>query len=181
MLEFECANKHQWQVDVFKYMTLRWCYYCPRLTRIERKQLRLDQRDRVRSEQQQSQQQLFESALRQMQRQQRDAGRVSRLRVDTAIASAAAEKARSYLSNKSAACSYEQALAVYRALHATKQDIVTLSFAGLSKEEATANYRRLAKALHPDKNKHPRANDAFLKVSAAYTEAMTCVYRESLA
>lgn len=37
----------------------------------------------------------------------------------------------------------------------------------MKKEQATQYFRRLAKQVHPDKNQHPLAKEAFQKLSEA--------------
>lgn len=47
-----------------------------------------------------------------------------------------------------------------------------MNFSQGVKEEISSSYRNLAKRVHPDKNKHPLANEAFLHLSSSYSEAM---------
>lgn len=52
----------------------------------------------------------------------------------------------------------------------TQQQLVSCYFhPSFSRELRTANYYALARALHPDKNPHPAAHDAFVAVKTAYS------------
>jgi hypothetical protein len=71
-------------------------------------------------------------------------------------------------------CSYAQAFNVYKVTCSTNEFLTAKYFNDdFSREQVTLSFRQLAKALHPDKNRHPLANDAFLKVMRIYTAVMT--------
>ena len=54
----------------------------------------------------------------------------------------------------------EQVFLVYKFI-STPIDIITAGMRTMMREQATQYYRRLAKQLHPDKNQHPLAKEAF--------------------
>ena len=60
----------------------------------------------------------------------------------------------------------EQAFMVYKIL-ATPQDMLVASMIKMQQNFLTQFYRKLAIQLHPDKNAHPKATDAFQAVQAA--------------
>ena len=71
-------------------------------------------------------------------------------------------------------CTYVQAFNVYKVLCSADEFLTAKYFnEDFSREQVTLSFRQLAKALHPDKNRHPQANDAFLKVMRVYTAVMT--------
>lgn len=44
----------------------------------------------------------------------------------------------------------------------------------MQKDQANQYFRRLAKLLHPDKNQHPLAKEAFQKLSQAIQAVNSC-------
>lgn len=70
-------------------------------------------------------------------------------------------------------CSYEQIFCVYKILSASHEFIRTKYFSQESKEQVASFYRQLARILHPDKNRHPIAGEAFLKISEIYAAVIS--------
>ena len=62
-------------------------------------------------------------------------------------------------------CSYEEAFLIYKILHSQEQFLRCRYFSG---NNAASIYRQIARLLHPDKNKHPLAKEAFFKVSSIF-------------
>lgn len=60
----------------------------------------------------------------------------------------------------------ERIYLVYKFLH-TPMEALTDGFRMKSQPELNKFYKKLAMQLHPDKNLHPKANEAFQKVSSA--------------
>lgn len=54
---------------------------------------------------------------------------------------------------------------VYKVLY-MPDDILIKTFLMIEKSQLNSYFRKLALLLHPDKNKHKNANDAFLKLQA---------------
>ena len=67
----------------------------------------------------------------------------------------------------------EQVHCVYKIICASEGFIRDKYFNARGRENVTAVYRHLARNLHPDKNKHPFANEAFLKISSIYATTMS--------
>lgn len=64
----------------------------------------------------------------------------------------------------------ESAFLVYKFLN-TPQEMLVAGMARMQPTELTQFYRKLAIQLHPDKNRHPQATDAFQVVQAAMAAA----------
>jgi hypothetical protein len=60
----------------------------------------------------------------------------------------------------------DQFFLVYKFIH-TPIDMIIAGMNTMMREQATQYFRRLAKQLHPDKNHHPLAKEAFQKLSEA--------------
>eukprot|EP01016_Furgasonia_blochmanni_P053703 TRINITY_DN872_c0_g1_i4.p1 TRINITY_DN872_c0_g1~~TRINITY_DN872_c0_g1_i4.p1 ORF type:complete len:626 (+),score=136.58 TRINITY_DN872_c0_g1_i4:65-1942(+) len=78
-----------------------------------------------------------------------------------------------FMSNKAydGSVSYQQIFEVYKFL-LIPEDVMKNYFLHLEVEEVKSEYRKLAKALHPDKNKHPEAGIAFQKIHGLYAMAL---------
>jgi len=64
-------------------------------------------------------------------------------------------------------CDYQQILQVYKII-IMPNDILQTYMLNLSAEGLKAEFRRLAKIIHPDKNKHPQSVVAFQKIHKIY-------------
>ena len=68
--------------------------------------------------------------------------------------------------------SRDQAYLVYKFLQ-TPQEVLVLAMTQMQPQVLNHFYRKLAIQLHPDKNRHPQATDAFQVVQAAMESAKT--------
>lgn len=68
--------------------------------------------------------------------------------------------------------SLEQAFLVYKFLH-TPADMLVRGMTQMQPQQLSQFYRKLAIQLHPDKNRHPQATDAFQVVQNAMESAKT--------
>lgn len=67
--------------------------------------------------------------------------------------------------------SYQQILQVYKIL-IMPEEILQNYMASLNSETLKSEFRRFAKIIHPDKNKHPQAGTAFQKIYKVYEAAL---------
>ena len=90
----------------------------------------------------------------------------------TSVLPAAKAKAEAFLaqSDASCPCTYEQALSVYKILE-LDADRVQFILSGMSTEFKKVGYKKLALSVHPDKNRHPLSNEAFLKASELFNSS----------
>jgi len=68
-------------------------------------------------------------------------------------------------------CEYQQILKVYKIL-IMPEEILKNYMSILTHEALKGEFRRLAKLIHPDKNKHPKAGLAFQKIHKIYEAAI---------
>ena len=66
----------------------------------------------------------------------------------------------------------EQAYLVYKFLH-TPSEMLINGMRQMQPQQLSQFYRKLAIQLHPDKNRHPQATDAFQVVQNAMESAKT--------
>lgn len=172
---FECSFGHQWEADPLRFSHQKWCNQCQELAKARRKQEQQKEREREQMEHERRQRELFEDARRKMMQEQ-TVEQVALLATEGQIDLRAREMAQRYLSSSQfdGSVNFAQAFGVYKVLASTTQFLVFRFFPPkLGKDAITSAFRKLAKVLHPDKNRHPSANEAFLKVSQAYAQAIT--------
>ena len=172
--EFECAKGHRWRADAKKYKQQKWCHVCRSDERRRHKEELREEQERVRCEQEREQQRLFEEARRKMHNESPN-NTAAVLGSEVQIEKAATEMTESFMKNPGElSCTYAQVFNVYKILCSTNEFLQAKYFNDdFPREQVTVTFRKLAKVLHPDKNRHPQANDAFLKVMRAYTAVMT--------
>jgi len=68
-------------------------------------------------------------------------------------------------------CQYPQILQVYKIL-VMPEEILKSYMMNLKGEALKSEFRRLAKLIHPDKNRHPNAGAAFQKIHKLYEQAV---------
>jgi len=66
---------------------------------------------------------------------------------------------------------YQQILQVYKIL-IMPEDILQNYMFSLNADMLKSEFRRFAKIIHPDKNKHPQAGNAFQKIYKVYEVAL---------
>ena len=81
-------------------------------------------------------------------------------------------KADAYFSQScaSSSCTYEQALCVYKVL-AIDAERIKFILSGVKSDSKKVGFKKLALSLHPDKNRHPLSNEAFLKASELFNSS----------
>ena len=171
---FECSFGHQWAADSFKFTNQKWCSQCQELAKARRKQELQQEREKEQFEHEKRQRELFDDARRKM-IQNQNVEQVSLLATEGQIDLRARDMVQRYMNSSQydGGVNFSQAFGVYKVLASTLQFLIIRFFPSrLGKEAITSAFRKLAKVLHPDKNRHPSANDAFLKISQAYAQAI---------
>jgi len=94
-------------------------------------------------------------------------------RMDYEIEKLAQKYSLEYMSRKEFAgeLTYQQILQVYKILIMPEEILQHYMFS-LSADLLKTEFRRIAKIIHPDKNKHPQAGNAFQKVYKVYEVAL---------
>lgn len=68
-------------------------------------------------------------------------------------------------------CTFEQAIAVYKVLE-IDENRVKFILSGMNADSKKSGYKKLAVALHPDKNRHPLSKEAFQKASELFNSSI---------
>ena len=155
---FRCAQNHQWAEDIERYMNRKWCKDCRTHTKVQTKaQAKLEEETQQRAREL-LQQQLFQQA-----------------RQSQSTASPA-DKSLAYLQLPGAAGSYDEALSVYSLISMSAEDLTATCFKECEgREQVTRRFRLLARTVHPDKNRHPQAQEAFVALMRAYSQVVTSI------
>ena len=172
LLEFQCKNGHQWKADLTRYMHQKWCKQCCADEKKVKKQRLLKDQKEEEEEQARLQEKLFAEARKKLQIE----SDFFNAKAEREIEIKAEEMARRYLeANLKDSTTAEQIHCVYKVVCASETYIKSKYFSRKSKDQATSCYRQLARNLHPDKNKHPLASEAFLRISSIYAGTMANV------
>ncbi|OMJ81457.1 hypothetical protein SteCoe_18074 [Stentor coeruleus] len=170
LLEFECRNGHRWKADLTRYMHQKWCKQCI-LDEKHQMKLKFLQEQRAEEEEQaRIQEKLFAEARQEMKNENTRQAAESEQEVEYMAEAMAKRYIESTLIKDIVAI--EQVTCLYKIICASENFIKAKYFSKPSKDQVTAAYRQLARILHPDKNKHPLAADAFLKISSIYAATM---------
>ncbi len=190
-VEMECARGHRWSLDLCSRQgqtTTKWCTVCKRLSREAERTKREAENKKIEQEYLSLQQEMLRQARFRMQRDAFPEGDsqcskqrsnllvredVMRSGIQQAINEEARRRTLAYMSSAEydGSCNYEDVLVVYRILLVVEQSEVKaqdlLLIMSRANEAATA-FRKLALLVHPDKNRHPKANLAFQKLKSAF-------------
>lgn len=170
---FECGLGHQWTV-AYKKATKGWCKDCKAKKKVLLKEMLHRENVRADEERKQRQNQLLEESRQRMlanEKNQREAQNqeLSNFKlILEEITRIASKYAREYC-QKDTNCDFNQALLLYQTLILPEKSLSTY-LRSLSKEEQKKEFRRYTILLHPDKNSHPKAKQAFQKAYSLFTE-----------
>lgn len=173
----KCENGHQFIVHYTKNHKKIWWEEC-RQQLLQSKVDEFKQRQEFeQARKQQEQKRLFEESYIQMQREQEEKARNFSSQQQAAqfeytvqqICNYAKQKMERYMARDTfkGELTQTEIYNVYKIIYMPIEILVkTLSM--IDRSQLSSSYRQLALVLHPDKNKHEHANDAFLKLHKAY-------------
>jgi hypothetical protein len=161
-----CENGHRWTV-CYKKATKSWCKDC----KVKRKQVLKDmlqaEDERISAERKMRQEKLFEDARKRVLQSEESKKHENRAELDNLkivleeITRIASKYAREYC-QKDESADFDQTLLLYQTL-ILPDKCMTTYFDSLNKSELRKEFRRYTILLHPDKNSHPKAKQAFQK------------------
>lgn len=170
LVEFTCEKGHSWSVNLHRGYK-NWCSPCLKLVKEELKRQYKKRSSKIYQENVDKQKKLFDNAkevyVQSLSQAPKQQGNLEDL--FEAVAPIAKAKADAYfnLPNASPSCTFEQALSVYKVLE-LDVDRVQFILSRMSANSKKVGYKKLALTLHPDKNRHPLSNEAFLKASELF-------------
>jgi hypothetical protein len=169
LLEFKCKNGHVWKADSTRYMNQQWCKQCITQEKSKKKETLLIEIQDEETELLKLQQNLFQQAKEKLSHNSKPI-----TPDENCVESLSEDMTRDYLSSlqSSDLKTKEQVSCVYKIICASESFIKAKYFQGKSKDQVTSCFRQFARNLHPDKNSHPYAREAFMKISSIYASLM---------
>lgn len=174
-ISFICGKGHEWSVH-HKRFDSEWCADCAREEKEFLKKKCEEERQRREKLEEELQRKLFDEARRKAFENVSTPGvpldeniLAFFQKIDLEVEKLAKEEANKFMANKemSQNVTFQQTLQVYKVL-IMPEDALQKYMMSLNNEVLKSEFRRMAKLLHPDKNKHPRAGNAFQKVHKVY-------------
>mmetsp|Transcript_70181 Transcript_70181/g.81826 ORF Transcript_70181/g.81826 Transcript_70181/m.81826 type:complete len:441 (-) Transcript_70181:203-1525(-) len=180
-IQFQCEERHSWIISD-KNAKRRWCIQCRKDEKNSiKEQLQQEHKgNEIRCEEEQKK--LFERAIKgtptpvntNTNTNTANTSTIERFKqIENEIHRIATKNTTDFMNSKAykGDCTQEQIMQVYNML-VTPEDILKTYMSSLSVEYLKSEFKRLAKALHPDKNKHPEAASAFQKILKVYEWAL---------
>jgi len=174
LVEFTCHKGHSWTVNIHRGYK-NWCSACIKLAKEEQKLRYKRQSCQMNKENADKQQKLFDDAKTQYLAKSQAHAACQFQNFDDLFLSVLPEaklRAEADLNqpNVSSLCTYEQVLCVYKVL-GVDAERVQFILSGMSQDSKKVGFKKLALSLHPDKNRHPLSNEAFLKASELFNSS----------
>lgn len=185
-ISFTCHKGHSWKLN-FKNAKKRWCLDCIKDEKAEMRKKCEEEMARRQKEEEENQKRLFEEAKREATSNFAKTPQPSIpqgffhpqsvieyfQRMDFEIEKLAQKYTVEFKSQQECAgqLTYQQILQVYKIL-IMPQEILQNYMFSLNADMLKSEFRRFAKIIHPDKNKHPQAGTAFQKIYKVYEAAL---------
>lgn len=161
-----CENGHEWTV-CYRKATKSWCKDCKVKRKLLLKEMLQAEDERITADRKMKQEKLFEDARKRILqsedfKKQENKAELDNLKIILEeITRIASKYAREYCQKEETA-DFDQVLLLYQTLILPDKCLSTY-FNSLSKAELRKEFRRYTILLHPDKNSHPKAKQAFQK------------------
>jgi len=185
-ISFTCHKGHSWKLN-FKNAKKRWCLDCIKDEKAEMRKKCEEEMAKRQKNEEENQKRLFEEARREATSNfaKPQQGSINQgfyhpqsvieyfQRMDFEIEKLAQKYTVEFMSQQECAgqLTYQQILQVYKIL-IMPQEILQNYMYSLNPDMLKSEFRRFAKIIHPDKNKHPQAGAAFQKIYKVYEAAL---------
>lgn len=170
LVKFTCEKAHTWTVNIHRGYK-NWCSSCIRFAKEEKKKMYKRQSSKINKDLADKQRKLFGEAMSQYLSSEEEGPTQNRNFDDmfVSVLPIAEAKAEAFLSQppSSQSCTLKQAESVYKVLELDEVR-VQLILSGMNADSKKVGYKKLALALHPDKNRHPLSKEAFQKASELF-------------
>lgn len=192
-IRYRCIKGHIWSLN-YKNARRRWCAQCAKEQRAFMKKKCEEEKLEREKQDEAYQNKLFEEARRKAMQdnapkqpsasagQSAGNGNANKSmslleyfqRIDYEIESLAKKYTIKFMEQKEFAgeLNYQQILQVYK-ISIMPEEVLQTYMSNLTIDTLKAEFRRMAKIIHPDKNKHPQAGNAFQKIYKVYEVALS--------
>lgn len=194
-ISYQCEKNHTWSIS-YRNAQKRWCSQCAKEERANIKHQFKQENQKKQMADAEVQKKLFEEA-----RKQNNANLSGNMpsanhlpykpapqsasdskrnmieyfeKIEANVDRLARKHTAEFLSNKDSSiqCTQEQVLQVYK-VTLMPEEIFKSYMYNLPLDALKADYRRLVKLVHPDKNQHPQSGIAFQKIHKIYEQAVS--------
>jgi len=173
-IDFVCFKGHKWSTN-YKTYNSKCCPECVKEEKAFLKKKCEEERKRREKMEEECQKKLFEEARRKAMGNIVNQGMSEEdilayfQKIDSEVEALAKKNTLEFMSKKDICknISYQQTLQVYKIL-IMPEDILQKYMLSLSPDILKSEFRRIAKIIHPDKNSHPNAGNAFQKIYKVY-------------
>jgi hypothetical protein len=158
---FSCHAHHEWTTSYNKG-TFFWCKRCAQDEKKQKQEILADSQKKLDEYLQTYQQQLFKDAKERMLHKLHDTTETNarnQAEHDVAELSGNNDTSRKFSIDEAYYCNW--------LVNSTDEKITTF-FSQLTSGEAKRKYKSLARQIHPDKNMHPKANEAMSRLTSCY-------------
>ena len=185
-ITFECDKGHEWEIKYCKYMFTKWCPQCDKVKREEKKKTLEEESEKIRKENAAEQDAKLEEARLKMIEEERERYlhyqawfyqwpqqlmypgiSSAACLTDESVNALAKEWTIKYLKENNGDAAFDDIFLMYKVL-ITSNEMLLAKMMLVPKAELSSFYRKFAVRLHPDKNKHPKSNEAFQKLTECY-------------
>jgi hypothetical protein len=182
LIVFTCSHNHTWST-YHKNAKRKWCSQCMKDEKEQMKSQFEQERQKKQTEDEERQKRLFEEAKRKAMENMAGNCRPQAFPVNNSsispaeyyrkmefdIETLAKKYTTEFMSSKdfTGQCEQQQIFQVYKILVMPEEILKSYMF-NLPTDALKAEFRRLAKLIHPDKNKHPKSGLAFQKIHRIY-------------
>ena len=173
----KCENDHQFDLHYTRNFSKTWCEQCKNEEIQRHKEKCRKFEEQLENHKRKEQKRIFEECKRLIEEQQRQQTNAYQSQqevnyynsVTQQVCAFAKQKMEQYISSKSFKnnCTQIEVYNVYKIIH-MPFDVLFKTLGMIERSQLNSHYRKLALILHPDKNNHEMASEAFKKLTQAY-------------
>jgi len=162
-----CRMNHEFKISIHRNPDKVWCSFCKKDVKNENKRQKEVENEIKRQKEYEKQQKLFEESRRHFQNNNIQSN-LTLEDIFNQVDLKAQYETQIYMNNNETNQSETSVYQIYKIIYMPSK-ILQASFQSLG-EGLNSCFRKMAILIHPDKNSHPLANQAFQKLSQVFSE-----------